>query len=261
MEKKFIKVGEKILFKPSTDGLDYDLEAGKVYNLNIERYSGDITFEVAPSLELPTKVYTTEDDERFVKKVLEQYGNIESGVLGVMLSGLKGSGKTVTVKNIANKSNLPIILIDKGFAPYQFKNLFSKLGDVEACFIFDEVDKLGEDYDDTFLLQVLDGANTTGKKLMLFTCNDEDEINQCLIDRCSRIRYWKKFDEMSASMSETILKDKLDDKGKVKPLLDFIQEKFGVISFDNVASFINEVNDYPNDSFESLFEDMNLSEK
>ena len=30
MEKKFIKVGEKILFKPSTDGLDYDLEAGKV---------------------------------------------------------------------------------------------------------------------------------------------------------------------------------------------------------------------------------------
>jgi hypothetical protein len=62
-------------------------------------------------------------------------------------------------------------------------------------------------------------------------------------------------------MIETILTDKLDDKDKVKPLLDFIQEKFGVISFDNVISFINEVNDYPDDSFESLFEDMNLSEK
>ena len=261
MEKKFIKVGEKILFKPSTDGLDYDLEAGKVYNVNIDRYSGDINFIVAPELDLPTKVYSTVEDDRFVNKVLKQYGNTTSGVLGVMLSGLKGSGKTVTVKIIANKSNLPIILIDKSFSPYQLKNLFSKLGDVEACFIFDEVDKLGEDYDDTFLLQVLDGANTTGKKLMLFTCNDEDEINDCLIDRCSRIRYWKQFEEMSASMIESILTDKLEDKSKIKPLLDFIQSKFGVISFDNVISFISEVNSYPEDDFDSLFADMNLSEK
>ena len=261
MESKFIKVGEKVLFKPSTKGLDYDLEAGTVYNINIDRYTGEISFEIAPKLDLPSKVYSTEADQRFIKKVLTQYKRVESGVLGVMLSGLKGSGKTVTVKQIANRSNLPIILIDKGFSPYQFKNLFSKLGTVEVCFIFDEVDKLGEDYDDSFLLQVLDGANTTGKKLMLFTCNDESEINDCLIDRCSRIRYWKEFDEMSASMIEAILSDRLKDKDKIKPILDFIQNNFGVVSFDNVMSFIKEVNDYPEETIESLFEDMNLSRK
>lgn len=261
MESKFIKVGEKVLFKPSTEGLDYELEAGTVYNIHIDRYTGDISFDIAPKLDLPSKVYSTAEDNRFINKVLTQYKNVESGVLGVMLSGLKGSGKTVTVKQIANMSNLPIILIDKGFSPYQFKNLFSKLGDVEVCFIFDEVDKLGEDYDDSFLLQVLDGANTTGKKLMLFTCNDGSQINDCLIDRCSRIRYWKEFDEMSASMIETILSDKLENKDKVKPLLDFIQENFGVISFDNVMSFIQEVNYYPEESIEGLFEDMNLSKK
>ena len=259
--KKFIKVGDKILFKPTTDGLDYELEAGKVYTLEVDKWSDEISFKTAPDFSMQKKIYETPEDTRFIGKVLNYYNKSEEGTTGVMLSGLKGSGKTVTAKSIALQSNLPIILIDKGFRPSMFIKLFNRLSDTEVCFIFDEIDKIGEDYDDDYLLKILDGANSSGKKLVLCTCNDIDDINEYLLDRCSRIRYWREFDELSASMIQSILEDKLNDKDEIKPLTDFIIENFAVISFDNIASFVDEVNEYPTTTFEELFKDMNLSSK
>lgn len=259
--KKFLKVGNKVIFKPTTDGLDYDLEAGKAYLLNVDRWSDAISFELAPDFSMPDKVYETEEDSHFISKVLNYYNKIETGTTGVMLSGLKGSGKTIMAKNIALKSNLPIILIDKSFSSSLLIKLFNMLKDVDACIMFDEIDKLGEDYDDDYLLKILDGVNSAGKKLVLCTCNKSEDINEYLKDRCSRIRYWREFGELSASMVQTILEDKLNDKKEVKSLTDFIIENFNVVSFDNITSFVNEVNDYPTDTFENLFKDMNLSSK
>ena len=194
-------------------------------------------------------------------KVINSYNLSESGFTGVMLAGLKGSGKTVMAKVIANKSGLPIINIDKNIRPYILRNLVEKLGNTSVCFLFDELDKVLEDYDDSVLLQVLDGSDTKGKHMILFTCNDDNEISEYLIDRCSRIRYWREFDEMSPSLIMEVLNDKLNDKKEVKSLTDFIKDNFEVCSFDNIASFVKEANDYPTTTFEELFEDMNLSSK
>ena len=258
--KHFIKAGNKVMFKASTDGLDYNLEAGKVYTVEMDNWADEITLQVAPDLQMPSKLYITDEDRKFINKTLNYYKK-SSGTTGVMLSGLKGSGKTVTAKIIANESNLPIILIDKGFRPSNLVKLFNKLEHVEVCIIMDEIDKLGEDYNDDYLLRILDGANSCGKKLMLFTCNDDEDVSEYLKDRCSRIRYWRSFNELSSSMIQAILDDKLDDKEEIKPLTDFILENFACISFDNVSSFADEVNEYPKDTFEELFEDMNLSSK
>lgn len=258
---KFIKVGNTVNFMPITDGLDYNLEAGKIYTVEIEQWSDEISLKLAPDFVMPTKIYETEDSSKFVDKVLNHYKKSENGTTGVMLSGLKGSGKTITAKTIALKSGLPIVLIDKGFNPSKLTKLFNLLSDVEVCVLFDEIDKLGENYDDDYLLRILDGANTSGKKLILCTCNDTDDVSEYLFDRCSRIRYWKEYGELSASMISSILEDKLNDKSEVKPLTDFIIENFNVISFDNIASFVDEVNEYPESTFEELFADMNLSSK
>lgn len=40
------------------------------------------------------------------------------------------------------------------------------LGDTSVCFLFDELDKVLADYDDSFLLQVLDGSDTKGKHMI-----------------------------------------------------------------------------------------------
>lgn len=262
MEKKnFLKVGEKVVFKPKTEGLDYDMESGKVYTVQIDHYTDEISFNTAPDITLPEKLYTTAEDDKFVNKVISRYTDTIEGTVGVMLSGLKGSGKTIMMKRLALESKLPILLIDKGFSPRDLVSLFNKLADTEICILMDEIDKLGDRYEDDYLLKVLDGINSSGKKLMIFTCNDDENINEYLKDRCSRVRYWRNYGEMSASMIQVVLEDKLEDKAEVKPLTDFIQEKFGCISFDNIASFADEVNAYPNDTYEDLFNDMNLSSK
>lgn len=261
MEKNFLKIGEKVVFRPKNEGLEYSLEACKVYTPQIDRYTEEISFTVAPDLMLPEKLYTTLEDDKFVKKVINRYNNSKEGTTGVMLSGLKGSGKTIMMKRIAIESKLPILLIDKSFYPKDLISLFNKLADTPICILMDEIDKLGERYDDDYLLKVLDGINSSGKKLMVFTCNECDDINEYLIDRCSRIRYWKDYGEMAASMIQAVLEDKLSDKSKIKPLTDFIQAWFKCVSFDNIASFADEVNENPEDTFEELFEDMNLSSK
>ena len=261
MEKKFLKVGKSINFKFNTEGLECDLTTGMVYNINVDRYTGAISLEETSGLSLPSKVYCTQRDERFIDKVINSYNLSESGFTGVMLAGLKGSGKTVMAKVIANKSGLPIINIDKSIRPYILRNLVEKLGDTSVCFLFDELDKILEDYDDSVLLQVLDGSDTKGKHMILFTCNDDNKISEYLIDRCSRIRYWRKFDEMSPSLIMEVLNDKLNDKKEVKSLTDFIKDNFEVCSFDNIVSFVKEANNYPTTTFEELFEDMNLSSK
>lgn len=261
MDKKFLKVGKNVSFKFNTDGLECNLIPGMVYNIKVDSYTRVVSLEETTPFSMPSKVYCTSRDRRFVDKVLNSYKLSENGFTGVMLSGLKGSGKTIMAKSIANESNLPIINIDKSIRPWALKVLVELLGDTNICFMFDELDKLLEDYDDSALLQILDGADTKGKHMILFTCNNEEHISEYLIDRCSRIRYWRKFDEMSPSLIMEVLNDKLNDKKEVESLTDFIKDNFEICSFDNIASFINEVNNYPTTTFEELFKDMNLTPK
>lgn len=261
MEKNFLKVGDKILFKPSMDGLEYELESGKVYNVKYSRFTGDISFETAKMFTLPSKIYSTEKDEAFINKVLDKYKIIDSGVLGVMLSGLKGAGKTIMLKQIAIRSELPIVLLDREFPEYKFKSLFQGLVNTEVCFVFDEIDKSDSDFEMCDLLQVLDGMNTVGKKLMLFACNDDKKVSEFLKDRCSRVRYWKRFDKMSEEMIKQVVNDRINDNERVNEVSDFIYGHFECVSFDNILSFIDEIASFPNQSLEDLFNDMNLTKK
>lgn len=261
MEKKFLKVGKSLSFKFNPEGLECELTPGTVYNIKVNPYDRTVGLEEVGGFSMPSKVYCTDRDKRFMSKILNSYKLSENGFTGVMLAGLKGSGKTIMAKMIANNSGLPIINVDKNIYPWALKMLVEKLDDTKVCFLFDELDKILEDYDDSALLQILDGADTKGKHMILFTCNDTDNISEYLIDRCSRIRYWREFDEISPSMIMEVLNDKLDNKDEAKSLTDFIKDNFDVCSFDNIISFVKEVNDYPTTTFEELFEDMNLSPK
>lgn len=260
MENKtsLLKIGNEIVFTQS--GVHYEMQPGTVYNVSYDRYGEDVKLTEAPALQMPNNLYVPSEDKKFMDKVVNHY-NKSDRTTGVMLAGTKGSGKTVMAKNIAMQSNLPIVVIDKSLRPCYLKTLFNKLENIQVCVIFDEIDKLGKDYDDDYLLQVLDGISSSSKHLVIATCNDSDDINDCLLDRCGRIRYYREFDEMRPSMIKCILSDRLNDKKEVDSLTDFIVKNFGVISFDNISSFIDEVNEYPASTYEELFTDMNISQK
>lgn len=257
-ETHLLKIGEKIIF--GTHGLDYVLENCHTYTVEYDNYTDEVSLKEAPQITLPEKLYVPETDEKFINKVITHFKHDEK-TTGVMLAGTKGSGKTVMAKQIALRSHLPIVLIDKSIPPRLLRKLFTNLSTIQTSIIFDEIDKLGERYDDDYILQILDGVNASGKHLILFTCNDPDDVNEYLLNRCGRVRYYREFDEMGSLMITEIAKDRLNDKKEIESFTEFVLKNFKLISFDNVASFIDEVNNYPTDTFEELFKDMNIESK
>lgn len=253
---EFIKVGERIINKPT--GLDYDLVNGKVYNLKWDRYNGMSYFEEDGSLSLPSKVYTTKSDDVFIKRVNTYFQKTSKLSTGVMLSGIKGTGKTVMAKVIAKNSNLPIIVVDEEYPTGRINDFFRKF-ETPVTIIFDEVDK---HWDTENLLGWLDGVQTNAKKLVLFTCNNEDRVNDYLKDRCSRVRYIKHFEANdNARFLREILRDKGIAEDKIEDTYAFIVGNFGLLSIDNILSFIDEKLLFPELSNEEIFNDMNISSK
>lgn len=256
MEKNnnFIKSGEQIMPKPQ--GMDYELKAGKVYLLTCDRYSDELYLKEDNDFQLPEKYYQSAGDKRFINKVINTFAKTQKLTTGVLLSGIKGSGKTLMAKHIAMNSNVPIIVVDKSVRAMDIESFFSRIK-VDTCVIFDELDKY---WNTSYLLGFLDGVKPTGKKLVICTCNDEDEVSEYLNDRCSRIRYKRDFKCLGVDAILGILTDMMDEE-KACNVASFIADNLGVISYDNVIVFADEVNNNPDESLESILEDLNIEKQ
>lgn len=254
---EFIKSGKRIRTKPN--GLDYDLIDGKVYNLKYDRFECEEYLEEDGGLNLPSKVYNTTEDTNFISRVTKFFNSTDKNTTGVLLSGIKGTGKTILAKLIAKEINLPIIVVDSNF-PINHINDFFREFNTPVTVILDEIDK--SEYNTESLLTWLDGVQTTAKKLVLFTCNDQSKLNDCLFDRCSRIRYYRKFKpEENERFLDEILKDKGFDEAKCKEMHKFIMKNIKLLSIDNVLSFIEEVLLFPEDSYDDILKNMNITKK
>lgn len=252
MNTEFVKQGNRILSKPQ--GFDYSLIDDKVYNLMWDNWSDTAYLEEDGELNMPPKLYTTPEDDFFVKRVLHQYISTTKLTTGVVLAGTKGTGKTVMAKIIAEKSGLPIIVVNEKFPERAIKDFFIKFK-TPVCVILDEVEK---NWNTERLLSWLDGVQSTAKKLVLMTCNEYEQINEYLKDRCSRIRYLRKFE---ASDNVKFIKSIIADKGIVDEdgrLYEFIKTTFTTLSIDNILSFLDEVLLFPELSFEQVLQDMNI---
>lgn len=251
----FIKYNNQIIPKPI--GTDYDLISGKVYTLKEDRYTDDLYLEEDKDFEFPEKYYLGDDDKHFIGKVINTFKNTSKLTTGTLLSGMKGSGKTLMAKYIATESKLPIIVVDSGVRTDEIEGFFAKVSE-DVCVIFDEIDKY---WNTRYLLGFLDGVKPSCKKLVLCTCNDEKGIDEYLNDRCSRIRYKKKFSCLTKDAVNGILVDMLSDVEKAKSATEFIYNAISVISYDNIVIFGEEVKNNPDETYESILADMNIEKR
>lgn len=231
---EFIKIGDRLVIKPN--GADYDLIPGKVYDLSYDRYMGEDIFKENGELSLPTKVYTSKKDEFFKKRVLTYFSNSFTDTTGVMLAGTKGTGKSLMAKVLAKESNLPIIIVDPEYPEHRLIKYFKQIV-TPVCILFDEVDK---SFNTEKMLDFLDGLQKTSKKLVIMTCNNLSKVSEYLQDRCSRIRYLRKY---TTDDNLEFLNILIEDMGikNVEEVSKYCRENIKLLSMDNIVAFLNEI--------------------
>ena len=190
------------------------------------------------------KVYGLQSE--FVKHVLTAY-NSTKGNFGVLLNGTRGTGKTVTAKVLANKFNLPVIIV-KSFGDSN-KDLIEYLAsfNFDCIFFFDEFEK-NFNSQDSSILQIMDGVYTsTYRRIFLLTTN-ETNINENLICRPSRLRYIHEFGNLEQSVVSEYLDDTLNDKSCKEGLMNFV-DTLEISTIDILKSIVDEVNIFGFDTF------------
>ena len=233
----FIKNGNNIT--PFPKGLEYELEPGKVYDLLIKEVWGEqvTRFTLNGEMNLPPEVYQTKKDKVFVNRVLKNFYSSEKNTTGVLLTGDKGTGKSVTAKILAREAQLPIIVINSDTKEKYLEEFFKKF-DQPVCILFDEVDK---NFNTQQMLTFLDGMHKTAKKLVIMTANNEDNLSNFIKNRCSRIRYYRHYNMLgdAKEYAELICEAKgIEDKEEI---VNFIIKNIKYPSIDNICSFIDEI--------------------
>lgn len=256
---EFVRIGEKILTKPA--GMDYELIPGKVYDLKWDDFNDNTYLKENGDLNIPKKLYKFEEDNNLIKRCITYFNSDKAGLTtGVLLSGLKGSGKSMLAKRLAIESNLPIIIVDREYRLKRIEQFFKNVN-TPVCIILDEFEKNEHYWPTDSILTFLDGIQHTAKKLVIMTCNDTYAINDNLFDRSSRIRYWREYDvNDNLIFIDMLINDKgIENKDTIK---DYIINNMEIISFDNVNAFLDEYIMFKDlFTLDQIFDIMNLTKK
>jgi hypothetical protein len=215
---------------------------------------GIFFLEETNTFKLPDIIYG--DCQKYVDRYLNSY-NEWDGNLGVLLSGLKGTGKSLLAKKICIDSDLPVIMIPHPYTGADFLSFLSKIS--QDCIIFlDEFEKIYQKEEhQNALLSILDGTFNS-KFLFLLTINEQYRMTQYMMNRPSRIHYYKAYGGMEDDIILEICKDLLDDPNKIEDTLT-VCTYLGEISMDILISLIKEINLYPEQTPMEVVEYMNLS--
>ena len=204
-----------------------------VYSVNLDNFGRFYLTKISDGFTFDYKIYGLET--KLVNRILKTY-EATKGNLGILLNGLKGTGKTVSSKIIASKLNQPILLIDKKIdGIHNFLNSITQ----NITIFIDEYEKVfGET---TSMLTIMDGAlNSNYRRVFLLTTNDL-YIDKNLIQRPGRIRYLKKFVDLTPEVVSEIVEDILVYSEFKSECIKFISN-LETITVDIVKAVVNEVN-------------------
>ncbi len=244
----FLKNGNT--FKVATNealDLHEKLPAGN-YTIQKDTF-GNLYLEHIGNFTAPTKIYgdCLKNTDRIINTFLER-----PTTTGVMMTGEKGSGKTLLTKNVCMelaKQDIPTIVINAPWCGDAF-NTFIQNIDQPCAILFDEFEKVYERDEQEQILTLLDGVFPT-KKLFLLTCNDKYRVDYHMRNRPGRIYYMLDF----KGLDSTFIREYCDDTLKEKNYIDKIVTLaglFGEFNFDMLKALVEEMNRYGETPQEAL---------
>lgn len=173
--------------------------------------------------------------------------------LGVLFSGGKGLGKSLTTRLVIEKlkNKYPVIIINK-----YINGMFDFLEPIKnVIYLFDEFEKtmrgnVNEQNDNDKsttkqdqILTFLDGTASGTHNLFLFTVNDKHDLNENLLSRPGRIRYHYQFESCDADTIKDYCKDNLKKPELESEVVDALTTT-RYVSLDIVRALVDELNNY-----------------
>ena len=210
--------------------------------------------KIAESFMFDYKLYGL--NKKFINYVLKTYENT-TGNLGVLLDGIKGTGKTVVAKELCNRLQLPVILVQSMGSDTNDKLIkyLSTAIDFDCIFFFDEYEKEFKDSSD--VLSFMDGTyNSIYRKIFLLTTN-ELNVDSNLLGRPSRIRYKKSFGNLSEEVTRELLNDILEDKTAIEKVIE-LTHSMNIITIDLIKAIATEINIHGIESLPDIKETFNI---
>jgi PII-like signaling protein len=232
-KQNWVKKGHMFVLDSATENVP--LLPNYVFLLKYNPNIGIYLEKAMDRFEFNYKVYGVENE--FINRVLKSYEHSTSN-LGVLLNGVKGTGKTVTAEILAASVDLPVIIINTDYKEL-LVDFLSGINQ-EVVLFFDEYEKIFER--STHMLTVMDGvmSNAACKKLILLTTN-RTYIDDNLLQRPGRIRYVKNFAGLKKETIKEIADDLLVNKMYFEDLISTLNN-VEIVTIDVVKSLINEIN-------------------
>lgn len=234
-----------------------DFEECVLENRNyIFKFDPDIGYFLSEfkNFALPEKLYDEETLNNRTNRIKACFDKTKKN-LGVLLSGLKGTGKSVQMKHIAANSGMPVIVIDTAYSGSDILAFLNDLGQ-QCVVLIDEFEKIYVGDTQNEMLPLLDGIASSSH---IFVLTTNSSVSQYLNGRPSRVRYNIKYKGLPKNLIEEIVDDNLkvtDKKDRLIQSLSMIKD----INIDTILSLINEINNFPDMSYEDVVGIFNLED-
>jgi len=258
-QMQYMRVGGAYELVPKGMETVDTLENGGVYSVQFSMFKGFYLVR-KPNFTLPPKVYGNVVDR--TDRVLSKFSKATSNI-GVLLSGLKGTGKSLLAKYICIKSNLPIILMDNEFDEGMLQGYLDFLTNVallqEVVLFFDEFEKVFSADAQEKLLSFMEDTTST-KSLLLFTCNAIGKINENMLARPGRVLYKWNYLGLELETIREVVEDRLSDRAKIESAMAVFEliNEFSYVTMDQVDKFILEIESFLTIDPKNLLDGLNI---
>lgn len=244
MSKYFIE-HNKVFVAPDGAREIYDRLPPAQYILRYGPMTGYYLEKNAP-FTIPKKIFG--DVEERAKRVLKTYFARNTNT-GVMLSGDKGSGKTMFARLLsvmAAAQGISTIIINDSFendAGQTDMGLNKFISDIEErCIVlFDEFEKtFGKDDNQNKVLTLLDGTYQSNK-LFLLTTNSRFQISDFILNRPGRVYYHFRYTGVEEEFIREYCEYHLEDKSHIDDFTK-LAKVVGRFNFDMLQALVQECN-------------------